>query len=144
MLGTRRYAALLAVGAALAVPIVGCGDDDDDGDTTEAATEVTTEATTTEGAGGAGETVDVSLVDFAIDPANPTVKAGNVIFAVTNDGQATHALEVEGRGQQFETEDLDPGGSEDLSAELERGTYEWYCPIGNHREMGMEGELTVK
>jgi uncharacterized cupredoxin-like copper-binding protein len=26
----------------------------------------------------------------------------------------------------------------------EPGTYEMYCPVSNHREMGMEGEITVK
>jgi plastocyanin len=26
---------------------------------------------------------------------------------------------------------------------LKPGTYEWYCPVGRHREFGMEGEITV-
>jgi plastocyanin len=26
---------------------------------------------------------------------------------------------------------------------LPPGKYEFYCPVGNHKEMGMEGEITV-
>jgi uncharacterized cupredoxin-like copper-binding protein len=27
---------------------------------------------------------------------------------------------------------------------LPPGKYEFYCPVANHKEMGMEGEITVK
>jgi plastocyanin len=140
-----RFAALLAVGTAFAVPMAGCGGDDDDdgGGDTGAATQAAT--TTTGGGGGAGETVDMSLVDFALNPADPTVKAGQVTFNVTNDGQAPHALEVEGPGGEVETQTLDAGGAEMLAVDLsEPGTYEMYCPVGNHRQMGMEGQVTVQ
>ena len=30
------------------------------------------------------------------------------------------------------------------AAHLKPGKYEFYCPIANHREMGIEGETTVK
>jgi plastocyanin len=165
--------ALLAVLVMLALgglAVAGCGGDDDDGD--DGATE--TEAATDEGggetaaggsygggggangddadggddadAGGGGATVAVSLTDFAIDPANPTVEAGTVTFDVSNDGQAPHNLEVEGQGVEEELpEDLGAGESGQLTVELsEPGTYEWYCPVGEHADMGMEGELTVQ
>jgi uncharacterized cupredoxin-like copper-binding protein len=143
MRSTRRYATLFAIGALLAVPIAGCGGDDDDesegGEATPAAT------STAPSGGGGGETVDMSLTDFALNPADPTVKPGTVTFDVTNDGQTTHALEVEGPGEEAETEDLSPGDSAKLTVDLSQpGTYEMYCPVGNHREMGMEGEVRVK
>jgi uncharacterized cupredoxin-like copper-binding protein len=141
-----RFAALFAIGAALVVPIAGCGGDDDDGDTGADTGAATQAATTTGGAaGGGGETVDMSLTDFALNPADPTVKAGSVTFNVTNDGQAPHALEVEGPGGEVETETLDAGGSEKLTVDLSKpGTYTMYCPVGNHRDMGMEGQVTVQ
>jgi plastocyanin len=157
LLVVRRFLTLLAVMAPLAVlplALAACGDDDDDdGGETAAQTpteEATTETTTDEaagggGGGGGGETVDVSLVDFAIDPPNPTVAAGTVTFAVTNDGQAPHNLEVEGNGvEEVLPADLAGGESGDLTVDLQPGTYEWYCPVGNHAAMGMEGELTVE
>jgi plastocyanin len=141
-----RFAALFAIGAALVVPIAGCGGDDDDDDTGADTGAATQAATTTGGAaGGGGETVDMSLTDFALNPADPTVTAGSVTFNVTNDGQAPHALEVEGPGGEVETETLDAGGSEKLTVDLSKpGTYEMYCPVGNHRDMGMEGQVTVQ
>jgi uncharacterized cupredoxin-like copper-binding protein len=143
----RRYAAVLACGALFAVPIAGCGGDDDDnggsGGGGYGAAGGATQATTTADSGG--ETVDMSLTDFALNPADPSVNAGTVTFNVANDGQTTHALEVEGPGEEVETDDLAPGDSAMLTVDLnEPGTYEMYCPVGNHREMGMEGEVTVK
>ena len=140
MLEPRRLAALLATGALLALPIAGCGDDDDDGgdeSTTEAATTSTT-------GGGAGGAVSISETEYALDPADPTVPAGTVTFNVRNDGQTTHALEVEGPGEEAETENIDPGGSAELTVDLsEPGTYEFYCPVDGHKDKGMEGEITV-
>jgi uncharacterized cupredoxin-like copper-binding protein len=130
--------AVLALGA-----IAGCGGDDDDNEGEAAETEATT---TDAGGGGGGATVPVSLVDFAIDPANPAVDAGTVTFKVSNDGEVTHNLEVEGEGVEEELEqDLPPGESGELTVELTQpGTYEWYCPVDGHADQGMEGELTVK
>jgi uncharacterized cupredoxin-like copper-binding protein len=139
MLSTRRFAALFAIGAAIAVPIVGCGGSSDDDNTSNAATQ----ASTTSGAGG---TVDLSATDFKFTPSDPSVKAGEVTFRMTNDGQTTHSLEIEDvNGEDVELEgDVSPGQSGTVSANLKPGTYEFYCPVDNHKEMGMEGEITVK
>jgi uncharacterized cupredoxin-like copper-binding protein len=65
---------------------------------------------------------------------------------VTNDGQVTHNLEVEGpNGEQELPSDLAPGDSGTLTVDLSKpGTYEFYCPVDNHKQMGMEGEITVE
>jgi uncharacterized cupredoxin-like copper-binding protein len=141
MLAWRRLTVLLATGALFAIPLVGCGDDDDEGET-----EAATEATSTPAAGGGGETVNISETDFALDPSDPAVKAGTVTFNVTNDGQTTHNLEVEGPNDEAELEqDLAPGESGQLTVDLsEPGTYEMYCPVDDHKGMGMEGAITVR
>jgi uncharacterized cupredoxin-like copper-binding protein len=143
MLSTRRFAALFAIGAAIAVPIVGCGGSSDDDNTSNAATQA---STTSGGGGGAGGTVDLSATDFKFTPSDPSVKAGEVTFRMTNDGQTTHSLEIEDvNGEDVELEgDVSPGQSGTVSANLKPGTYEFYCPVDNHKEMGMEGEITVK
>jgi uncharacterized cupredoxin-like copper-binding protein len=144
MLSTRRFAALFVIGAAIAVPIVGCGGSSDDDSTSNAATQ----ASTTSGGGGGGGagTVDLSATDFKFTPSDPSVKSGEVTFKMTNDGQTTHSLEIEDvNGQDVELEgDVSPGQSGTLTANLKPGTYEFYCPVDNHKEMGMEGEITVK
>jgi plastocyanin len=143
MLSTRRFAALLAVGTAIAVPVVGCGGSSDDDSTSNAATPA---STTSGGGGGAGGTVDLTATDFKFDPADPSVKSGEVSFNLKNDGQTTHSLEIEDvNGQDVELEgDVSPGQSGTLKANLAPGTYEFYCPVDDHKEMGMEGEITVK
>jgi uncharacterized cupredoxin-like copper-binding protein len=143
MLSTRRFAALFAVGAAVAVPMVGCGGSSDDNSTSNAATPATTTAS---GGGGASGSVDLTATDFKFDPSEPTVKAGNVTFNLKNDGQTTHSLEIEDvNGEDVEIEgEVSPGSSGTLTADLKPGTYEFYCPVDSHKEMGMTGEITVK
>jgi plastocyanin len=120
-----------------------CGDDDDDSTDTAAPPETPADTSSGGTSSGGGSSVDISEVDFALEPSDPTAKAGTVTFNVTNDGQTTHALEVEGNGVEEETEDIAPGDSAELSVDLEAGSYEIYCPIDSHKDMGMEGELTV-
>ena len=141
----RRFAALLAIGAAVAVPMVGCGSSSNDNSTSNAATQ----ASPTGGAAatGAGGTVNLTATDFKFDPSDPTVKSGQVTFSMKNDGQVTHSLEIEnvtpGHDQELEGQ-VSPGQSGTLKADLKPGKYEFYCPVANHKEMGMVGEITVK
>jgi uncharacterized cupredoxin-like copper-binding protein len=143
MLSTRRFAALFVIGAAVAVPMVGCGGSSDDNSTSNAATP----ASTSGGAsGGGGNTVDLTATDFKFDPSEPSVKSGNVTFNLKNDGQVTHSLEIEDvNGEDKELEgDVSPGSNGTLAVNLKPGTYEFYCPVDNHKQMGMTGEITVK
>jgi uncharacterized cupredoxin-like copper-binding protein len=144
MLSTRRFAALFAIGAAVAVPMVGCGGSSNDDSTSNAAAQA---STTGGGTAAASGTVDLTATDFKFDPSDPTVKSGNVTFNMKNDGQVTHSLEIEdvtpGHDQEIEG-DVSPGSSGTLAVNLKPGKYEFYCPIANHKEMGMEGEITVK
>jgi uncharacterized cupredoxin-like copper-binding protein len=146
MLGTRRLAALLALGAALAVPIAGCGGSSNDNSTSNASSNASTTGTAA-AATGPGGTVDLSATDFKFNPSDPTVKSGQVTFKETNDGQTTHSLEIEevtpGNDQELEG-DVAPGQSGTLTVNLKPGKYEFYCPISNHKQLGMQGEITVK
>ncbi len=91
----------------------------------------------------AGETVDVSLSEFTIEVPD-SLSSGPVTFNVTNDGTITHNFEVEGQGLEEElAQDLEPGQSGTLTVDLAPGTYEIYCPIGDHANQGMRVEVTV-
>ena len=131
--------------------LAACGDDDDT--STEAATPSTTAADTTAdttaeesttASGGGGETVDLSEVEYKITPADPTVKAGSVTFNISNDGQTVHNVEIEGNGLEEESDDLQPGSTGQLTVDLKPGTYEMYCSIDGHEDLGMKGEITVQ
>ena len=65
-------------------------------------------------------------------------------FNVSNEGQTTHNLEVEGNGVEEGTADLSPGDTDTLTVDLQPGAYEMYCSIDGHRDQGMEGEITVQ
>ncbi len=102
------------------------------------------EATPDEGTPAGGGVVDVALRDFTIEPSAIAVDPGSYTFHVVNEGEAQHALEVEGPGGEVETAELGPGESADLAVELsEPGEYEIYCPVDGHRGQGMEGAITV-
>ena len=131
--------AILAIVASLGLAACG-GDDDDEGTTTPAATE------TTGGGGGGGETVKMTATDFKFTPDNPTVKAGQVTFDVVNDGQTVHNIEIEGpKGDVELPSDIAAGESGRLVADLSQpGTYKFFCPVGNHEQLGMVGEVKVQ
>ena len=103
------------------------------------------EAAGEEGAepGGGGTVVDVVLSDFAIEPSSLALDPGTYTFHVVNEGATSHALEVEGPTGEVETEELGPGESADLTVDLEDGEYEIYCPVGDHRDRGMERTIAV-
>jgi plastocyanin len=126
----RRLALLVAFAAVL---LPACGGED------------TPDGATPNGAGtGGGEVVEVALSEFALEPASFSLEPGSYTFHVVNDGSVVHALEVEGPAGEVETGDLQPGDSADLDVDLsEPGEYEIYCPVDDHKGMGMEGKITV-
>ena len=97
------------------------------------------------GATTGGQTVEIRETEFALDPSSVQVdETGTVTFRVTNDGAIAHALEVDGDDFEEETGTIEPGESAELTVDLsQEGPHELYCPIGDHREQGMEGELVV-
>ena len=119
------------------------------GETGEATTTVTEAspeaAAATDSAGASPEIVDVTLTNFAIDM--PTeLAAGPVRFNIVNNGAAPHNFVLEGEGiRKTLANNLQPGESARLNADLAPGTYTIYCPVGEgaHRAQGMELELRV-
>lgn len=136
----RRRPLLAAVAAAAALVVAGCGDDEES-DT--GAQDTATEQTETEGAaGGGGATLDMSAVEFDFEPADPTIdEDGPVTINLANEGELPHALTIEETDDSTET--IDGGQSTTLEADLDSGEYTIFCPVGDHREQGMEGTLTV-
>lgn len=91
------------------------------------------------------QVADVALLEWVIDMPDE-VRAGEINFAVTNEGSEAHSFIIEGPGGTFSlTEPLAPGASAVLNATLVEGAYIVYCPQedGGHREEGMERTLMV-
>lgn len=89
------------------------------------------------------EAVEVTLEEFEIRMPR-SLPAGPTTFRVTNAGDTEHNFEIEGQGieKEFET-NLQPGETKAMHVNLKSGRYEVYCPVANHRALGMELELTV-
>lgn len=135
--------AMAAAALALGLGLAACGDDDDE-ESASTGTGTQEEQTTPAPTGPADETLKLSETEYKITPADVSTKKSGVIeFLVKNEGSTTHALEVEGGDVEEETEDIAPGESAHLEVKLSKGVYELYCPISNHKDLGMTGELRV-
>lgn len=140
----RRGAAVIAMLAALMLTAVACSSDDDGGNTggTDG----------TGGTGAAGTTVDVTVQEFAVLPAQDSAPAGDVTFSVTNTGpEDTHefvvfktdlapdalptasdgSVDEEGEGVELvdEIEDIAVGDNPTLTVSLDAGSYVLICNI---------------
>lgn len=134
--------ALLAVGA-----LAACGSSDDSSTTTTAA--AAAPSTTATPPGGASTRLALRADEnggLSFSRRTLSANAGDVTIAFDNPtgNRLPHAVEIEGNGVERSTATIEPGGTSAVTANLRPGTYTFYCPVGDHREEGMEGTLTVK
>jgi plastocyanin len=125
----------IAVAAVLA--LAGCGSDDKgDGGTATPASG---------GAAGASSSLDLSAPadgSLKFDQATATAKAGSVTIKFSNPSSTPHGVEIEGNGVE-KASDVVTAKDTSFTVDLKPGKYTYYCPVGNHRDAGMEGTLTV-
>jgi uncharacterized cupredoxin-like copper-binding protein len=112
-------------------------------------------ATKSGASGGVIKTVLIKETEFKHSPSSVTLsKPGTYTFKAENEGSTPHSLEIEGKGLKSEGSEegeakleqvLDPGQSGMLTVTFQKsGTYEMYCPVDGHEDMGMKGEVVVK
>jgi plastocyanin len=126
----RRLKWILPVLISVALLAAGCGDDEDEGG----------------GGGGGGESLTLTADpggEVSWEPADLSASAGSVTIKLVNESDNPHAVEVEGNGVEEESETI-TGSETELTVDLEPGEYTFYCPVGEHRQNGMEGTLTVE
>jgi uncharacterized cupredoxin-like copper-binding protein len=91
-----------------------------------------------------GTAMAVAESEFTITLPSKTLTAGTYTFNVTNKGKFAHNLTVDGAGVQDKaTPTLAPGGTGDLTVSLQKGSYEFYCSVDGHKEMGMDVTVQV-
>lgn len=140
-IGTATRRSGLIAAASAIVLLAGCGSSDEP----SAQQPSSTPATSASGSPSAsGTVVTVTETDFALALSQTTFTPGTYTFVAENNGNTTHALEIEGPGiEEQETNDLSPGDSGQLTVDLQAGTYELYCPVDGHKDRGMKTEITV-
>jgi len=92
------------------------------------------------------QTIQISEKEYSLNPTSVTLpKPGTYAFEVTNDGQITHAFNIEqSGGDEVEAGDIAPGESKTVKFTFSSGAkYEMYCPVDGHKAMGMEGAINV-
>ena len=143
--------------------VAACNGDDGDADPT--ATEPAAEEPTATEPAAVETSVDVGLVEFAVEPSVDSVPAGAVTFNASADGAIFHNLKViatdlapdalpfddalfavdeEQVDVVASTADLDPGEQETLTVELAAGSYVLICNIPTHYQAGMTVAFTVE
>ena len=90
-----------------------------------------------------------TLSEWDIELSRDTLAAGEHTFRVVNRGSVAHRFEIEGVGQERETELLRGGAEATLTVDLAAGEYEVYCPVenretGDHSAKGMQTRLIVR
>lgn len=140
MLSSRTLAALCA--ASTALTLGACGEDEENAPSGGGAAT----ATPTAAADTGGETLKLAADPGGapkFDKTTLEAKAGSVTIDLSNSSPAPHAVEVEGNGVEAKGEVVTKGGTSKVTVDLKPGTYDYYCPVGQHRANGMEGKLTV-
>ena len=91
-----------------------------------------------------GTAMTVTESEFTITVPSKTLSAGTYTFKVTNKGKFAHNLTVDGAGVQDKaTPTLAPGSTGDLTVSLQKGSYEFYCSVDSHKDMGMDVTVQV-
>ena len=91
-----------------------------------------------------GTAMTVTESEFTITLPSKTLTAGTYTFNVTNKGKFAHNLTVDGAGVQDKaTPTLAPGSTGDLTVSLQKGSYEFYCSVDGHKDMGMDVTVQV-
>ncbi len=83
-------------------------------------------------------------VDIDYSEAPDSLPAGDVTFALVNEGALLHDVVLEEPGDELVVEAQ--GGETQLGeTSLDAGeTYTYYCSVPGHREAGMEGQFSVE
>ena len=146
-----RTFTLIALLLSLTPPLAACGDDDDSGSSGSGGSDSAEKPSNGSSGGGGEEKAGAETLKIAadaggalkFDKSSLTAKAGKVTIVMDNPSDLPHAVEIEGNGVEEAGDTVMKGGVSEASADLKAGEYEFYCPVGNHKDAGMEGTLTV-
>jgi uncharacterized cupredoxin-like copper-binding protein len=133
---TRRFVTPLAV-AVIALLIGACGS----GRSTAGGTSGNPPAATQS---LAGLNVTATETEYSITLSTSSFTAGQYTFVVANHGTMSHNLNIAGPGlAQQSSSTVQPGGSGTVTVTLQKGTYELWCSIDGHKDLGMDLKIQV-
>jgi nitrosocyanin len=81
--------------------------------------------------------------NFSFSPSTLTVNKGDTVKITFKNSGGMHDFVLD--EFNVKTKPIESGASETVSFTANKaGTFNYYCSVGNHRAMGMQGTLTVK
>jgi plastocyanin len=91
-------------------------------------------------------TLRVTAKEYSFDPPRVEVSgAGPLTIRLRNAGSLAHNLKLTRSGEKIGGTPTFPSGeTRSGRVNLEQGSYEMICTVGDHAELGMRGELEVK
>lgn len=92
--------------------------------------------------------IEVVAENMQYNPSQIVVQAGEEVrILLINRGDEEHNIEFELPGREEElAQNLQPGerGTLEFTAPDQPGTYTVYCPVKDHKDKGMTGQLVVE
>lgn len=89
------------------------------------------------------KTIEVDGKNFSFSPNTMTVKEGETVKVVFKNTQGFHNFVIDEFNVKT-TPKQSPQTDEVTFVASKKGTFQYYCAVGKHREMGMFGTLTVE
>lgn len=92
----------------------------------------------------AGATVMIVVTEGSVAVQGQAIPPGPAVITVQNGGKERHNLFIEGEGISRAAGDIiDAGGTRTVDVLFRPGTYTFYCPVLNHRELGEQTTITI-
>ncbi|MFA6552452.1 MAG: cupredoxin domain-containing protein [Candidatus Paceibacterota bacterium] len=81
--------------------------------------------------------------NFSFDPSTITVNKGDTVKITFKDNDGFHDLKVD--GYNVATSRINTGGEATVTFIADKaGSFEYYCTVGSHKDLGMKGTLIVQ
>ncbi len=81
--------------------------------------------------------------NYSFAPATLTVKQGDTVTIIFKNNDGFHDLKID--EFQAATKQIKAGAEDSITFIADKaGTFEYYCSVGKHRQMGMKGTLIVE
>ena len=138
--------------ASLVVLVAACRDENPQSSVLPPAESATDSATHPASPGGtavvpevdAGTTVLAVVTEGSIGIREQAIPPGAAIVTVQNGGKEVHNLFIEGEGiSRAAGDNIAAGATQTVDVVFKPGTYTFYCPVLNHRDLGEQIEVTI-
>jgi len=93
----------------------------------------------------AATTVNLKASKTALKFNKKTLRAahGKVTIVMSNPSSTKHGIAIEGHGIDKDGKAVGKNKTSRVTVTLKKGTYEFYCPVDDHKGAGMKGKLIV-